>query len=308
MTAHYTQIADDLILITLKPPIDGFDNFISAWLYRGDVTFLVDVGPASTAPGLLQVLADVGVEHLDYILLTHIHLDHAGAIGEVSAKFSRTPIICHPAGIPHLIEPARLWEGTRKVLGATAEAYGPITAVAAERLLDATQFESGTILPLVTPGHASHHLSFKTGDYLFAGEAAGVYCVTHPDSFYLRPATPPRFYFDTAVESIDILLHAQPHQICYAHYGMANDGIIKLETARQQLFSWKAIVRNEVNKPESNDLTERCKTRLLQEDPLLADFHHLNESVQSREEYFLGNSINGFIGYLTAGLKGWRSS
>ncbi len=300
MTAQYTQIADDLILITLKPPIDGFDNFISAWLYRGDVTFLVDVGPASTAPGLLQGLADMGVAHLDYILLTHIHLDHAGAIGEVAAKFSQTPIICHPAGIPHLVEPARLWEGTRKVLGATAEAYGPITAVKAGRLLDATRFQSNGILPLITPGHASHHLSFKTNNYLFAGEAAGVYYATRPDSFYLRPATPPRFYFDTAVDSLNKLIDARPDRICYAHYGMANDGINKLKKARRQLFNWKAIIKDEVNKLMPKDATQSCKLRLLQEDPLLAEFQHLKESTQNREEYFLSNSIKGFIGYLTA--------
>jgi glyoxylase-like metal-dependent hydrolase (beta-lactamase superfamily II) len=300
MTAHHTQIADDLSLITLEPPIDGFENFISAWLYRDDITFLVDVGPASTAPGLLQVLADIGVEHLDYILLTHIHLDHAGAIAEVTAKFDQTPVICHPAGIPHLIEPARLWEGTRKALGATAEAYGPITAVTAERLLDATRFASGGILPLITPGHASHHLSFKAKDYLFAGESAGVFYASRAEAFYLRPATPPRFYFDTAVNSIDKLIGTRPGRICYAHHGMADDGLEKLETARRQLFAWKAIIGDEVHGPTLDDLVESCKARLLQEDPLLAEFYNLDAPVRNREEYFLGNSIRGFIGYLMA--------
>ncbi len=300
MTARRNQIADDLTLITLTPPIEGFNNFISAWLYRGDITFLVDVGPASTAPGLLSVLASIGVEHLDYILLTHIHLDHAGAIGEISAMFSQTPIICHPAGIPHLIDPTRLWEGTRKVLGSTAEAYGPVTAVAAGRLSDATRFESDGIQPLITPGHASHHVSFNTAAYLFVGESAGVFYATRPNSFYLRPATPPRFYFDTAVESLDRLMAANPNRICFAHYGMADDGLQKLETARRQLFDWKAIIEEEINGSESEDLVEVCKARLLQEDPLLADFQVLSESDQKREADFLGSSIKGFIGYFSA--------
>ncbi len=299
MTARRNQIADDLTLITLTPPLEGFNNFISAWLYRGDITFLVDVGPASTAPGLLSVLASIGVEHLDYILLTHIHLDHAGAIGEISAVFDQTPVICHPAGIPHLIDPTRLWEGTRKVLGATAEAYGPVTAVAAERLSDATQFESGGIQALITPGHASHHVSFNIAACLFAGESAGVFYATRPNSFYLRPATPPRFYFDTAVESLDRLIAANPHRICFAHYGMADDGLKKLETARGQLFDWKAMIAEEINGSKSDDLVEACRARLLQEDPLLADFQTLSEPDQKREAYFLGNSIKGFIGYLS---------
>ncbi len=122
-------ISDDLSLITLNPPINGFENFVSAWLYQGEICFLVDVGPASTADGLLNILAEANVVHLDYILLTHIHLDHAGAIGEIAAAFPQTPIVCHPAGIPHLVEPQRLWEGTKKVLGSTANGYGPIRRI-----------------------------------------------------------------------------------------------------------------------------------------------------------------------------------
>ena len=298
MNANIDQIADDLTLITLNPPIDGFDNFISSWLYQGEVSFLVDVGPASTAEALLKVLDDANVAHLDYILLTHIHLDHAGAIGEIAARFPKTPIVCHPAGIPHLVEPARLWEGTKKVLGSTAEGYGPIQAVAAERFVDAEQFTSETIVPLLTPGHASHHVSYNTENYLFAGETAGVYYAISQNRFYLRPATPPRFFFDTAVASIDKLIAGKPTRLCYGHYGITDDGIDKLKTTRRQLFSWKAIIEDQINKSNTEDLIESCKARLLREDPLAANFAALPESAKKREDYFLRNSIKGFIGYL----------
>ncbi len=298
MNAKIDHIADDLSLITLNPPIDGFDNFISAWLYQGEVSYLVDVGPASTAGGLLKMLDEAAVDHLDYILLTHIHLDHAGAIGEIAGKFLHTPIVCHPAGIPHLVEPARLWEGTKKVLGSTAEGYGPIQAVDAERFVDAEQFRSETIVPLITPGHASHHVSYNTKKYLFAGETAGVYYAISPGRFYLRPATPPRFFFETAVESIDKLINSNPTRLCYGHYGITDDGLHKLKTTRRQLFSWKAMIVDEINRSDSDDLIEICKERLLREDPLLANLHDLPEPAQNREDYFLRNSIRGFIGYL----------
>jgi glyoxylase-like metal-dependent hydrolase (beta-lactamase superfamily II) len=298
MKASINQISDDLNLITLNPPMDGFDNFIGAWLYRGELSFLVDVGPASTAEGLLRVLDDSGVDHLDYILLTHIHLDHAGAIGEIAEKFSQTPIICHPTGIPHLIDPARLWEGTKKTLGSTAEGYGPIKAVASDRFVDAEQFTSDAILPLITPGHASHHVSYNTKNYLFAGETAGVYYAIPPNRFYLRPATPPRFFFDTAVESIDKLIAGNPTRLCYGHYGMTDDGPNKLQKARRQFFSWKAIIEDEIKKSNTDDPIEKCKERLLREDLMLANFLALPESAQRREDYFLRNSIKGFIGYL----------
>ncbi|MCK7504193.1 MAG: MBL fold metallo-hydrolase [Desulfobacterales bacterium] len=97
---------------------DGFADFISAWLVQGRPSFLVDVGPASTAGQLLAALDTLGVTRLDYILLTHIHLDHAGAIGQVARRFPAARIVCHEKGIPHLVDPTQLWEGTRKVLGA----------------------------------------------------------------------------------------------------------------------------------------------------------------------------------------------
>ena len=298
MNAKLDSIKEDLSLITLNPPIDGFENFISAWLFQGEITFLVDVGPATTADGLLAVLAEAGVENLDYILLTHIHLDHAGAIGQIAAAFPDTPIVCHPAGIPHLIEPARLWEGTRKVLGDTADGYGPIQPVAGERFLDAQEFASKGIEPVITPGHASHHVSYRSQNYLFAGETGGVYYAISAQRFYLRLATPPRFFFDTAVDSIDKLIATNPGNLCYGHYGMVEDGVGKLKTTRQQLFSWKAIIADEIKRSDDEQLMTACLERLLQEDLLVANLEHLPETAKARETYFLKNSLKGFIGYL----------
>jgi glyoxylase-like metal-dependent hydrolase (beta-lactamase superfamily II) len=298
MNSKIDKITEDVSLITLNPPIDGFDNFITAWLVQGEINFLIDVGPASTADGLLAMLAEAGVEHLEYILLTHIHLDHAGAIGQVAAGFPATPIVCHPAGIPHLIEPARLWEGTRKVLGAMADGYGPIQPVAAERFLDAQVFKSAFIEPILTPGHASHHVSYRTPYCLFAGETGGVYYAISPQRFYLRPATPPRFFFDTAVESVDRLIATGPGKMCYGHYGMVEDGVSKLQITRQQLYSWKTIISDEINRSTGDGLITACLERLLKEDPLAANLEHLPEAAKARETYFLNNSVRGFIGHL----------
>ena len=111
------KVTPQLSLITLVPPIIGFEDFIGVWLYQGETTFIVDVGPSSTANALLDILAQHQIEDLDYILLTHIHLDHAGGIGTVTERFPKTPIVCHARGISHLADPTRLWEGTLKTLG-----------------------------------------------------------------------------------------------------------------------------------------------------------------------------------------------
>ncbi|UCD81944.1 MAG: MBL fold metallo-hydrolase [Desulfobacterales bacterium] len=301
MDAEIQNVSDDLYLITLTPPMEGFISFITAWLYQDDITYLVDVGPSSTAQGLINTLEDLKIQHLDFILLTHIHLDHAGAIGEVAARFPKTPIVCHPAGIPHLVEPSRLWEGTKKVLGDTAFAYGPIQAVSQNRFLDAEQFKSDAIIPFITPGHAAHHVSYLTKPYLFAGEAAGVYFAISRDCVYMRPATPPKFFFDVALESVDRLIASKPEKLCYGHYGMALDAAAMLQNHRLQLFDWKRIIGEEIKRSDPEDLIEACVKRLLKEDSRLANLHNLSADVREREKYFLKNSINGFVGYLMSG-------
>ncbi|OPZ55723.1 MAG: Alginate biosynthesis sensor protein KinB [Synergistetes bacterium ADurb.Bin520] len=112
------QIRDNLYLIDIDQALEGFRKFISAWLYRvNGATILVDPGPASTIPCLVERLKGAGVERIDHVLLTHIHLDHAGGTGHLMQHFPGARVNCHPKGIPHLAAPQKLWEESKKVLG-----------------------------------------------------------------------------------------------------------------------------------------------------------------------------------------------
>ena len=298
MNAKIKKIADDLFLIPLNLPTDGFNEFISVWLYCGEITCLIDVGPSTTASHLLRALDELKIYQLDFILLTHIHLDHAGAIGEIAEAFPQTPIICHQAARPHLMEPSQLWEGTKKVLGSMALSYGPIKPVAGNRLLEANDFRVESVIPIITPGHAAHHVSYQTQKYLFVGEAAGVYAFLPQKKFYLRPGTPPRFFLNIALQSVDSLIACHPNIICYAHFGMNEDAATMLKLHRNQLLFWKKLIQEEMNDGGSKNPVHACMQRLLQEDPLMAAFNDLAPDVQEREAYFLRNSIKGYIGYL----------
>ncbi len=292
------KVAENLYLITLYPPVRGFEEFIATWLYKADVNFIVDVGPSVTSAGLIEALNDLGITRLDYILLTHIHIDHAGGIGEVSEHFSDTPVICHKVGIPHLIDPAMLWKGTVKTLGDTAKAYGPFKPVSIDRLLDAEVFFSQRIKPVFTPGHSSHHLSFICDPFLFIGEAGGVFLKLDKNCEYLRPATPPKFFLETSIESIDKLIEKSPDTICYGHYGIKSGAKDMLETHKQQLYLWSKIIKKEIDSIHHKDLVSSCMNRLLKNDLLLKGFFHMAPPVQERERGFLANSIKGFVGYL----------
>jgi len=291
MNARITKVSRKLYLIALFPPIEGFDDFISVWFYEGPPSFIVDVGPAVTVSQLLTALEELGVHGLDYVFLTHVHIDHAGGVSDFSAVFPKTPVICHPAAIPHLIDPFMLWEGSVKTLGNIALAYEPIKPVPSGRLLNAEGFSSNSVVPILTPGHSPNHISYQFQEYLFAGEAGGVFI---PEPGYLRPATPPRFFLETSVQSIDRLIERDCRFICYGHFGMSPNCREMLEKNRSQLFRWERIIGEEIGKYHEDNFLTTCMDRLLQEDPLLSGFSELNPAKRERERYFLKNSIRGF--------------
>ena len=203
--------------------LPGYRRFISCWLSHGDgPTFIVDPGPHSTAGVLQNRLHDLGVEHLDFILLTHIHLDHGGATSRLLEAFPTARVVCQKKAQHHLTAPARLWEGSRAVLGAVADTYGEPQPVPESALATYADLATAGIEVIPTPGHAPHHLSFLHQGTLFVGEAAGTFLDLGDHGWYLRPATPPRFFLETALASLDRLLALEPvpERLAFAHHGL----------------------------------------------------------------------------------------
>jgi len=297
---HITTTAEQVFQVPLNPPIEGYANFINAWVVTGRPAFLVDVGPSSTADQLLAALEGLGVHRLDYILLTHIHLDHAGAIGQIARRFPLAKIVCDEKGISHLVDPARLWEGTRKILGPVALGYGPLEPVPADRFLRAQGFSAQSITAVLTPGHAAHHISYATASGLFAGEACGVWYQLPGGCDYLRPATPPKFFMDLAIDSIDGLISRRPTRMGVGHFGMTENGGALLQRHREQLLFWEKWIRDHRGDRPEDEAVDLCLHGLIAEDPLLAGLSQFPDAVQERERYFLKNSIKGFLGWISA--------
>ena len=102
------RIDENLYDVRLNFKQTNTENFLSTWVYKDSkLCFLVDCGPASTIDPLIAELSEIGIEKgdLDYILLTHVHIDHAGGVGDLLSHFPRASVICHPRGIKHLIDP-----------------------------------------------------------------------------------------------------------------------------------------------------------------------------------------------------------
>jgi len=287
---------DSLHCIDLdQPAITGFRKFISSWLYLGEgFSILADPGPLSSIPALLRQLRALKVERLDYILLTHIHIDHAGGTGALLAAYPGAKVICHPEGVRHLTDPRKLWEGSRKVLGELADVYGEILPVPAEAIGFEESIGRTGIRAHLSPGHAQHHLCFQLEDLLFAGELCGVrYPVAQ--GIYLRPSTPPKFIREVALESLGRMKSLAPARLAFAHYGLALDAPHHLEIAEAQLHLWVEVARR---CRHLQNREEAMLETLLREDEHLALLPCLPEDIQRRERRFLGNSFKGMLDYV----------
>ena len=293
------KITPSLSLIDLDQTMTGFRKFIASWLYHDkNVTFLVDPGPVNSIGTLFQALKAEGITHLDYILLTHIHIDHAGGTGRLLEVFPMAKVICHEKGIQHMISPEKLWQGSLKVLGKIAEGYGEIVPVPSDKISYSDEIDLGSdrIIVLKTPGHAVHHLCYCFKGLLFAGEVSGVIHKAG-DRLYARPATPPVFKLDVSLASLDLVLRSPFDKICFGHYGYYENPRPILEKAREQLVNWVQTVETELGKGEE-DLIERIIRSLESSDELLNSYSLLEEDIKEREHYFIRNSIKGMVQYV----------
>jgi glyoxylase-like metal-dependent hydrolase (beta-lactamase superfamily II) len=283
-------------LIEIKQDRPGFDRFIGSWVCQGDKVFVIDVGPSRSVPKLLGSLSAKGIHRVDFVLLTHIHMDHAGGLAEFLDHFPMASAVCHSKAVSHLVDPSKLWLGSKKTLGDLADSYGPIRPVKKERLIPHAEARVEGLAIVETPGHAPHHLSFIIRDNLFAGEAGGIY-LTGDGWEYLRPATPPVFFLKEFLGSIDRLLTSRDLPMCYAHFGKAESSHRMLKRERDQLLFWERLISEEMAKGDHR-LTERCMEGLWREDPELKAFEAMSSTDQEREKFFMGNSIKGYLEFL----------
>ena len=302
MKASIYKIEGDLYLIDLPQKLRGFRKFISSWVLKdGRSALIVDVGPASTIRLLKEALDQLGVEKVEYVLLTHIHIDHAGGIGHFVELYPDAKVVVNERGEKHLMDPTRLWEASKKVLGELAYVYGEIRPVPGENIYKGEVTFSGMDVGIIpTPGHAPHHQSYILGEYLFTGDSTGIF-LELDDGIYLRPATPPRFVKELYEESLDKMFEVGRKKICFAHFRMYEDSKKLIKMHKEQINMWISIVRevmHEYPAEEVSKVLDIVKERLLEKDKLFANYLKLDEDIKEREEHFTKNSLMGIYNYL----------
>jgi len=212
---------------------------------------LFDCGPTTTIGALKAGLSKQGLELTDvrHLLLSHIHLDHAGAAGVLVREHPSLQVHVSEIGAPHLVEPERLERSARRLYGDMFDTlWGELAPLPSENV----RIVGDQVLGLAcfpTPGHASHHVSYLDRDgTLYAGDAAGVRI--QPGRVVLPPTPPPEFDLDAWQRTLEELERRDPQRLALIHFGVADDPQRHVAELRLELYDWADFVRGGASEDE----------------------------------------------------------
>jgi len=287
-------------VIEIDTMLGGWQRVTAGYVIEGPAPVLVETGSQSSVPVLLAALEGLGLGPRDLagVVVTHIHLDHAGGVGDVARAFPDATVYVHENGARHLADPSRLVDSAARVYGPLLDSlYGRLEPTATERihvLADGEEILVGPERVLVavdSPGHAKHHLGLhdSVSGILFAGDAVGVRL---PDAGVLRPSTPPPdFDLDQALHSLRRFAERRPSGIALAHYGLLPDPLTLLEEAEGTLRLWAETA--EAAYRQGRDIADALSERF---DPLMGDV-----APEHREKLDIMNGVHSNA----AGLRRW---
>lgn len=293
------QIADGLV--SFDTLLGGREGITVAHLVSGPQPALIDTGAQTSVPAVRAALEGMGLgpDDLAWIVLTHVHLDHAGGTGALAAAFPRARVVVHRRGVRHLIDPTRLVAGSRAVYAERAPLYGDLDPTPADRVEEAPHGHRVPVGPgrdlvmLETLGHARHHMSVldeATGTVI-AGDALGIR-MAGGGQYPMLP--PPDVDFAASQASLDKLEAVRPTTLAVSHFGAVPDPEEAIATARRQNATVSQAVREAWGREPSRASVERAVEAVLPFEDTVA------EPAAIEQWRFLGwadTSIDGYVGW-----------
>jgi glyoxylase-like metal-dependent hydrolase (beta-lactamase superfamily II) len=226
------------------------EKYGSVYVIDAERPTLVDTGIGTNHGLLLDALEelDVAREDVEYILPTHVHLDHAGGAGFFADACPNATVMTHEVGVPHLVDPSRLVEGTKAAVDDQWEYYvepEPVPEDRIESLEDGDEISLGdrTLSVVYAPGHAPHQTMFHDSgdDVLFTADAAGIYV---PQTGDIRPTTPPsQFDLESCLDDVRTIEEIAPEWLCFGHFGPREYEAAVAEEYKRVLVEWVEAVR-----------------------------------------------------------------
>ena len=241
----------------------GEREIIASFLLAGDGSAaIVETGPTTCLENLLRGLKGNGVAPGDVrqVFLTHVHLDHAGASGNLAEVLPNATFYVHEVGYPHMADPSKLLKSATRLYGERMdELWGEVRPVPEDRLIalkgEGEEIEAGggIVTAHDTPGHAYHHLAFHEPESgaLFAGDVAGIRL---PGQSYVRPPTPPpEIDIEAWNRSIQEIRRISPSTICPTHFGRFEDVERHVSELEQRLQDWLLFVEERMDGGRSQE-------------------------------------------------------
>jgi glyoxylase-like metal-dependent hydrolase (beta-lactamase superfamily II) len=232
--------------------MSGYAGITAGYLVLGDRPALVETGTAKSAPIVRDALTahGLGPDDLATVVVTHIHLDHAGGVGDIARSYPRAQVVVHELGARHLVDPSKLMASAQRVYGPLMDdVFGPllpteqarVQAIGDRAVVDVGGGRRRQVR--YSPGHAKHHVALldeTTGD-LYVGDAAGIYV---PEADIVRPASPPPdFDLDVALASLQLFRDMAPRRLLFSHYGPVDRVDDILDRSEEELRLWVELVK-----------------------------------------------------------------
>jgi len=220
----------------------------SVYILDAERPAVVDTGLGTNVDMILDALDEVGIDALDAILTTHIHLDHAGGAGFLADEFPDATVYTHEIGVRHLVDPERLVAGTKAAVGDQWQYYVEPKPVPEERITaleggDEVDLGDRTVDVIHAPGHAPHQVVFhdREDDLLFSGDAGGI---RPPGADRLFPTSPPvNFDLEGCLADAETIAERDPDRICFGHFGDADFSPALMSEYERVLTDWVTQVR-----------------------------------------------------------------
>ena len=240
----------------------GTEGIIASFLLVGEGSAaVVETGPTTCIENFMQGLRDNGVapEDVEQVFVTHIHLDHSGASGNLVEKLPNATFYVHEVGYPHLVDPSKLVKSSTRLYGDRMEKlWGEIRPVPEERLFkleggEEIETAGGALAAHYTPGHAYHHLAFYEPEsgFLFAGDVTGVRL--RGQSYVKPPTPPPEVDIEAWKGSIETIRKLSPRVLCPTHFGSYEDIERHLGELEQRLQDWLLFVEERMDEGRSQE-------------------------------------------------------